>query len=303
MSLTSSQLTTLKSLPCFEEVVDISLLVDGMSHTCIKVTTILQVFFVKRLNSETAKEEIFSSLYAAKHGLSPRVIYHDNAWLVTEFIDGITLDKTKLSNTKCIDTGLSLMAQLHQLMPQQNTKTIPYLDTAKSVQRLFTDPSSISAQQRLFLADITKTLTLNINTEQKRSGASNVLCHGDINYSNIIIDKSKKPWLIDFECSHLAPVEFDLSMFIAINNISPHHIDEIVNRYMVLDPSYRPNKTLLTYYVLYSYFINGLWYLDNTNDSKVSNQLRSLAIEQWFAFDSFAIKQLLDIPKLTSLFS
>ena len=303
MSLTSSQLDTLKSLPCFEAIMDISLLADGMSHTCIKVTTPSQIFFVKRLNIETAREEVFSSQYAAKSGLSPSVIYHDNIWLVTEFIEGITLDKTELSRCQCIYTGLSLMAKLHQLMPQHNTIPIPYLDTSKSVQRLFTNPNSILATQRLILGDVTEILTFNIDTQQSISGAAIVLCHGDINYSNIIIDHTQKPWLIDFECSHLAPIEFDLSMFIAINNISPLHIGEIVNRYITLVPSYRPNNKLLTYYILYSFFINGLWYLDNVNDLKTNKHLRSLAIEQWSAFDSFAIKQSIDIPKLMPLIS
>lgn len=303
MSLTSSQLNSLRSLPCFEKVVDISLLIDGMSHTCIKVTTALQVFFVKKLNSETAETEVLSSKYAAKHGLSPRIIYHDNAWLVTDYIVGITLDKNELSSSQCIDTGLTLMAKLHQLVPQPNAKTIPCLDTSESVRRLFTNPNSIPSQQKLFLADITETLTLKIGIEQKRSDVTNIICHGDINYSNIIIDETRQSWLIDFECSHLAPVDFDLSMFIAINNISPLHIDEIVNRYMSLVPSYKPNKILLTYYLLYSYFINGLWYLDNTNDAKINNHLRSLAIEQWSAFDSFVVKYHLDIPKLIPLIS
>ena len=303
MSLTSSELNALRSLPCFKKVVDISLLIDGMSHTCIKVTTALQLFFVKKLNSETAREEVLSSRYTAKHGLSPRVIYHDNYWLVTDYIVGITLDKTVFTGSQCIDTALSLMAKLHQLMPQPNNETIPDLDTSKSVQRLFTNPSSIPSQQRLFLADITKTLTLKIDAEQKRLNTANILCHGDINYSNILIDEAQQPWLIDFECSHLAPVEFDLSMFIAVNNISPRHISEIVNSYTALDSSYMPNNTLLTYYLLYSYFINGLWYLDNTNDSKVNCHLKSLAIEQWSAFDNFAVKNHIDIPKLMLLIS
>jgi thiamine kinase-like enzyme len=303
MSLTSSELNALKSLPCFEEVLDVSMLVDGMSHTCSKVTTSSQSYFVKKLNNETAKEEVVSSRLAAKHGLSPRVIYHDNTWLVTEYIDGITLDKIELSGSHYISTGLSLMFKLHQLVPQSNTEAIPLLDTSKSVQRLFTNPSAIPAQHSLILADITDTLTLKINTEQRHSNVANVLCHGDVNYSNILFDKTQQPWLIDFECSHLAPVEFDLSMFIAVNNIPTHLVDDIVTCYTGFLPNYRPNQTLITYYLLYSFFINGLWYLDNTNDSKVNNHLRSLAIEQWSAFDNFVVKHHLDIPKLMPLIS
>lgn len=303
MSLTSSELNALKSLSCFEEVLEISMLVDGMSHTCSKVTTSSQSYFVKKLNNETAEEEVAASRIAAEHGLSPKVIYYDETWLVTEYIDSITVDKAEFSTDECITTSLTLMAKLHQLLPQLKTEAIPNLDALKSVQRLFTNPSAIPAQHSLILADITDTLTLKVNTEQRRLNVANVLCHGDVNYSNILFDKTQQPWLIDFECSHLAPVEFDLSMFIAVNNIPSHLVDDIVTCYTGLVPNYRPNQTLITYYLLYSFFINGLWYLDNTNDSKVNNHLRSLAIEQWSAFDSFVVKHHLDIPKLMPLIS
>ena len=303
MSLTSSELNALKSLSCFEEVLDVSMLVDGMSHTCSKVTTSSQSYFVKKLNNETAEEEVVSSLLAAKHRLSPKVIYYDETWLVTEYIDSIILDKAEFSIDKFITTSLTLMAKLHQLLPQLKTGAIPNLDTLKSVQRLFTNPVPLPSQQRLILADITDTLTSKIETEQRLSDTVNVLCHGDINYSNIVFDKTQQPWLIDFECSHLAPVEFDLSMFIAVNNIPTHLVDDILTCYTDLVPNYRPNQTLITYYLLYSFFINGLWYLDNRNDSKGNNHLRSLAIEQWSAFDNFAVKHHLDIPKLMPLIS
>ncbi len=303
MSLTSSELNALKSLSCFAEVLDVSMLVDGMSHTCSKVTTSSQSYFVKKLNNETAEEEVVSSRLSAKHGLSPKVIYYDETWLVTEYIDSITVDKAEFRTDKCITTSLTLMAKLHQLLPQLKTGAISNLDTLKSVQRLFTNPVSLPSRQRTILADITDILTSKIEAEQKLSGTENVLCHGDINYSNILFDKTQQPWLIDFECSHLAPVEFDLSMFIAVNNIPTHLVDNILTCYTGLVSNYRPNQTLITYYLLYSFFINGLWYLDNTNDSKGNNHLRSLAIEQWSAFDNFALKHHLDIPKLMPLIS
>ena len=301
MSLTSSELNTLKSLPCFEEVIDISPVVEGMSHTCSKVTTVSQVYFVKQLNSDTAKEEVISCRYAAKYGLSPKVIYHDNTWLVSEFIRGTTVNKANIGSDSCIKTSLLLMAKFHQLLPQLKVDAIPYLDTSKSVQRLFTNPVPLASEQRVILANITDRLTSKIEAEQKLSGAANVLCHGDMNYSNILVDKAKKTWLIDFECSHLAPVEFDLSMFIAVNNIPIQRMGEVVASYMVLVPNYQPNKTLLTYYLLYSFFINGLWYLDNTKDPEVTNHLTSLALEQWGAFDNFAVQSLIDLPKLKPL--
>jgi thiamine kinase-like enzyme len=303
MSLTSSELNSIKSLPCFSVIVELFLLTDGMSHTCVKVTTPEQVFLAKKLNQDTAITEVFSALTCSNTGLSPNVIYHDNEWLVTEFITGTSLAKYELKSSEKISTALILMAKLHQLPPLQNNLSIPTLNTTKSVNRLFTNPASFNEHQKLILEELTEILTLNIKTQQKCSGTSIVLCHGDINYSNILIDNTRKPWLIDFECAHLAPVEFDLSMFIAVNNISTHHISVMVNNYMKLIPSYQLNNKLLTYYLLYSFFINGLWYLDNIHDPKVNNLFRTLAIEQWSAFDKFAFAQSITMPKLADIIS
>ena len=87
-------------------------------------------------------------------------------------------------------------------------------------------------------------------------------------------------------------------MFIAINNISPDQLSETTTSYSKLSPGYRVNYKLLTFYILYSYFINGLWYIDNNNGPEDDPYFRILAIEQWSAFDNYAIKESVDLPKL-----
>ncbi|PKI16328.1 phosphotransferase [Colwellia sp. 12G3] len=298
MTLIESDLNSLKSLPCFTSIVEIFLLPNGMSHTCVKVSTSEQEYLAKKLNQDTATTEIYTALICSNSGLSPCVSYHDNDWLVTEFITGTSLAKPELNSCEQISTALTLMATLHQLPTPEYDLSIPTLDCTKSVNGLFTNPTSFNAQVRHRLASITDILSCFINDHIAHCEVSNVVCHGDLNFTNVLIDTVDKAWLIDFECAHLAPVEYDLAMFIAVNNISVHHISEITSNYILLAPSYRPNSQLLTYYILYSYFINGLWYLDNISDSNVDNSLQKRAIEQWTAFDSFAINQSLALPKL-----
>lgn len=307
MTLIQSDLNSLKSLPCFSTIVEISLLADGMSHSCFKVTTPEQVLLAKKLNQDTAITEVFSALTSSNRGLSPNVIYHDNEWLVTVFISGTSLAKSRLSNAEKISTSLTLMAKLHQLPLPKNNQKFPILNTTKSVNRLFTNPVSFDKHERLKIVSITKVLTNEINGQIAVGDIPSVVCHGDLNFTNVLIDtvisndNSQKTWLIDFECTHLAPVEFDLAMFIAVNNISDDQLTEIVSRYSAYAPNYQPNKKLLTFYILYCFFINGLWYLDNMNHLKADSLFRALALEQWSAFDSYAIKQSVNLPKLLLL--
>ena len=303
MTLNQSDLNSLQSLPCFSDIVEIRLLTDGMSHTCVEVTTAEQIFLAKKLNKDTANTEVFTALTCSDKGLSPRVIYHDAEWLVTVFITGTTLAKSGLKNSLQITTALTLMAKLHQLALPLNDKSFPLLDTTKSVKRLFTNPASFKEHERLKLINITETLTNDINAQIAICDAPNVICHGDLNLTNILIDtlvtgKTNNPWLIDFECTHIAPVEFDLAMFIAVNNIPQDQLTRTVSSYSALAPNNRVNYKLLTFYILYSYFINGLWYIDNSNGPKDDPDFRTLAVEQWSAFDNYAIKELVDLPKL-----
>ena len=309
MTLHTDLINSLKSLPCFDKIKAISLLANGLSQTSLKVTTASQVFFAKSLNDETASTETSCALLLARKGteldakqhLSPPVIYHDQQWLVTEFINGNTLAESQLNNEVKTSAALALMAKLHQLPTAVAKQSINQLNTTLSAKRLLTNPAALLAKQSPFLDKVTKSLSTAITRLIMAATSPSVLCHGDINFTNILLDDKKNSWLIDFECAHLAPVEFGLAMFIAVNNIANHRIAEIVNDYGKLVPTYQPNTELLDYYILYSLYITGLWYFDNINELATDNLMYTLAIEQWSAFDSFANEHSISLPKLMSV--
>ncbi len=313
MTLHADLINSLKSLPCFDEIKAISLLANGLSQTSLKVTTPSQLYFAKKLNSESANTEVSCALLCSltcvsedlgqdsKHPLSPRVIYHDQQWLITEFISGIVLANSDLKNNVKISTALALMAKLHQLPSAVTKQSINQLNTTLSVKRLLTDPVPFIANHCQFLEKVTISLSVTIDRLTMATKSPVVLCHGDINFTNILLDEEQKPWLIDFECAHLAPVEFDLAMFIAINNIANCRITGIVNDYGKLISRYRPNSKLLNHYILYSFYINGLWYFDNINELAADKPMYALGIEQWSAFDRFANEHSIALPKLMSI--
>lgn len=320
MTLSQVDYNALKSLPCFKTIVAIELLAGGMSHTCVKVMSTKQVFLAKRLNATTAKAEISAALICAEQGLSPSVIYHNEQWLITEFIAGFNLSTSTLTSDEQVSIALDLMTSLHQLaLPPFSKKKavkseIPLVDIKKTITALLAQTSVFSANQKLVLVRLTNLLVNEINAQIRRCELAKVVCHGDINFSNILIGSNNglylsndhinataKPWLIDFECAQLAPIEYDLAMFIAINNIPVDNINAVMTSYMLLAPSSQLNKELLTYYILYSYFINGLWYLANNIGSKLKKKQLLLATEQWSAFDNTVSLRALAFPKLAAL--
>ena len=313
MTLHADLINSLKILPCFDEIKAISLLANGLSQTSLKVTTTAQLYFAKKLNAETASTEVSCAQLCARfatklasgqesdHHLSPQVIYHDHQWLVTEFINGIALADSHLKNNIKISIALALMAKLHQLPTAVAKQSINQLNTTLSVKRLLVNPAPFISKHSHFLDKVIKSLSTTITNLIMAAKSPSVLCHGDINFTNILLDEQQKSWLIDFECTHLAPVEFDLAMFIAVNNIAEYKIADIVNDYGKLVPTYEDNIQLLNHYILYSFYINGLWYFDNIDELGAGNLMYDLGIEQWSAFDHFANKHSIAVPKLMSV--
>ncbi|MEW6995401.1 phosphotransferase [Colwelliaceae bacterium MEBiC 14330] len=321
MSITGDLLNELKSLPCFTDIQSIELITEGLSQTAIKVTTTSQIFFAKKLKQATANTEIACALLCANlankyhleqgitEQLAPQVIYHDRKWLVTDFINGLPLADKNIGNHPKITIALKLMAKLHQLPITLASQPIPPLNPIATINDLVTQlPASLSSYGNILMI-ISKSLSTNIESIIAQTKTGNVICHGDINFSNILQDNCNRAWLIDFECAQLAPAEFELAMFIAVNNIAKQDITDLVAQYQTLVPTCKLKSSLLSHYVVYSFFINGLWYLSNIKptanteieNTEVENRMRGLAIEQWSAFDSFSIEYAMSLPRLTPI--
>ncbi|TYK65024.1 phosphotransferase [Colwellia echini] len=312
MPLRTSELTALQALPCFNGILDITLLSEGLSHTCYKVVTINQTFFVKKLHTATANKEVFCSIISAKLKLSPIVIYHDDMWLVTDFIDSIAVANNYANSSAHYNNkkplALSLMSQLHQIKPieyiSEKFNNLTILDIAATVEDLLACNNALTTQQRTIIGEATQIIDASIASQKSLSGTIDVLCHGDINYSNIITDIQGNSWLIDFECAQLAPIEFDIAMFIAVNNIAVDKLDEIINEYLKLVPKHNVNTSLVLWYALASLLINALWYLSQISDlipSALQIKFTVLAKQQISTFDQLSIQNSINTPSLLSL--
>lgn len=66
-----------------------------------------------------------------------------------------------------------------------------------------------------------------------------VLAHGDLQPANVLVDSAGTPWLLDFECARLAPVEWDPAKIIILGNRfgNPHEPGPLLSAWPPLDPS------------------------------------------------------------------
>ncbi|XPF95492.1 hypothetical protein ACM9HF_05615 [Colwellia sp. RE-S-Sl-9] len=270
----------IKALPCFVALHNPSSLIinrieAGQSSLCFEVKHDDKSYFVKYNDNLSFFENELKTSKAASHiALSPRVIYAANDWLVNEFVYGETLDRSGASMPDKIGIALDLMKQCHSLKV-----TLPLLNITKIITRIVNNSCFSNVQKDHIQALLCKLPT--------PFGNNYVVCHSDINFSNIIMANSRA-WLIDFECACLAEKEFEIAMFFAINLLTADEQSYALKVYQALNPNEGINIKSLNTYLLYSYLLNGLWYIEKVeetmNESKIIN-FRTLAAKQFHLFD------------------
>ncbi|MBL0709929.1 MAG: phosphotransferase [Colwellia sp.] len=295
----------LATLTCFNRVESISAIATGLSQKCYKVNADNNVYFAKTIHGKT---EINIALKAAEQGFSPAIFYYDENWLVTTFIKGASENKNlalasiyscsvkdnNKGNEKKITLALQLMSKCHQLNVRPEK-----LNPEKLIRELI-DQSNFLPKKKKELLRVaesilaplnTTTNTIVNNTTVNNTTVNLVCCHGDLNFSNVLVVEQKATWLVDYECACLAPAEYDLAMFIAVNNIEQDQVLSIIKYYQQQN-IVTIDHQLLDAYQLFCYFINGLWYFNKNKvkKNKLQNQredkqLLTLAKQQWQRFN------------------
>lgn len=266
--------SALRILPCFNQIERITLIASGLSQHCFKINADNHTYFAKTIDNNT---EITVATCASNSGLSPNILYYDQQWLITHFIEA----KNLALSTKHIDDKLNdsikLMAQCHQL-----TVRPAELSPRDIINALLIDSpcSSIQTTELLAFADL---IIMPINDNK-----NGVCCHGDLNFSNVLINEDQRTWLIDYECACTAPIEYDLAMFIAVNELTDDKTTAIIEQYQV-QSCVSVDPLLLNSYLQFCYLINALWYFNSCHEEthiERKHALLKYAEKQWSALQS-----------------
>jgi len=300
---------SLGALPCFTQIENITIITSGLSQRCFKISADNKVYFAKTITDDT---EVKITASAARDKLSPEVFYSDQHWLITTFINANNLTLTTLNTDQKIYHAINLMVRCHKIKAKP-TK----LDPENIINELI-NKTHYSKAQKADLLQLTDLILPLLSTTK-----NSVCCHGDLNFSNVLVnalinEKAKHKvnekvnqkqidWLVDYECACTAPAEFDLAMFIAVNNLAHYKIDAIIALYQQ-HSFISIDRQLLNFYLSFCYFINGLWYYNAIQNTHVhqkhhtNNQIKLcvLAKQQWQALEEMNTKlKILTLPKLS----
>lgn len=263
-------MTSLAELTCFSHIKLIKTIDSGLSSQSYQVYADDKVYFAKKL---TTNDESRASEIAASQHFSPDILYCDHQWLITQFINGEALSTSHHSIDEKILISLKLMVQCHQLDVQVAT-----LEPKVIINELIDNASLPNSEKETFLLHAKKLF------EPITFSKNLVCCHGDLNFSNVLTC-AHNSWVIDFECVCKAPAEYDLAMFIAVNNIASNRIPLVIKQYQSLSPSLIIDTKQLSYFLCFSYFINSLWYKNAyQNQNPKEKDLLDLYKQQWGCF-------------------
>ena len=251
----------LSHLPCFNLKVDnISVINAGLSQPCFQVNHEDKTYFAKYLIANSI--EPLASQLAARDGISPKLIYVGQNWLITEFIEGQGLDNSNQSEEEKLAVTIALLVRCHNIAlsssksesnhsnHQNLTQKISLTDNQRS-KKSYLQNLDISATIKQLLQNIALSSTQHqalkflVNVFQQNLAETHeilqytrqVFCHGDANYSNIIALKNETAnsenlyKIIDFECACIAPIAYDLAMLMAVNSIDSSKVEMITSLY------------------------------------------------------------------------
>ncbi len=336
-------------LPCFakRKINNVAVIDSGLSQPCFRVQVDEQQYFAKHITS--GDTEILANKLATDYGVAPKLIYAEGDWLISEFLTGELLENCQLSTDKRLTVLLSLLAKCHRLpisLSNQNNKitnpqsantasiygafAVPRLAIEQTISQLFQEllpqqqevlHKQLSLPQRNSLMEIAQAVLQELAQISTEVGQSHeVFCHGDANFSNVIklensttTDADLRYQLIDFECACIAPIEYELGMLMAVNEIENSKIEWVIAQYsdqqsnqqywQSISETYIDNQqvnhteivdnldkmmtlssnsatTLVTRYYALSLIINGLWYFSKYQQYK-AKKYKELANKQF----------------------
>lgn len=260
-------IAALQAIKFLQPILAIEPIESGLSHYCFKVTAHSNTYFVKVYKTATNTsftEQIKIEQLTGDQGLSPKVIDYCplGSYCVYQYFAGKTLFESAVSNNDKNTMVVDLLVTCHAIQH----KPIP-LDIKQSIKNLL---------PRLKLADITKSKIIdNVNTCLQALALSKgelVLCHGDLNYSNVLIADNKLV-IVDWEYGCLAEKEYDIAMMLAINNVPADLYNSIVEQYNLKAQSTPAKLSKVMQYLTLCELLNALWFMQSNNIDTTTDYL------------------------------
>ena len=231
------------------------------SNQAVSRTVAKYIADIDTSNNQLKNTEAFVQQLAANEGLAPNILFTNEQWIISQYIEGEMLSDVDAPIFSKITMLAELTGRLQRISLPKGSP-VAKLDVKAATLALTTEARH--------LVDLTEVENY-LDTFEVRSKKL-VLCHGDMNFNNIICGDN--PYLIDFTTACLAPIEYEIGMLLAINLIDSTHSSKIIGVYNeVFKNNELIDVEMVTRYSVLATLINACWYLLQYHECKDANLL------------------------------
>ncbi len=215
--------------------------------------------FVKQLKQNHIEPEQRIMLqdihrHCYKQGLSSKLLLtNDKLKLeVHEYCPEPNLEKHKCPPLDKLQILATVLINLHSTdISIMEASSLPF-------QALHNNLKTLAQQSKQQLPKSILKLAKDLDQQAQDNGTHNVLCHGDLSFSNILVAAKIK--IIDWEYARLAPPEYDLAACICINRLNEHDSQILIDSYSNHAPNdYQLLPKLIKQYIEIFTTLNKLW--------------------------------------------
>lgn len=190
--------------------------------------------------------------------------------LLMEQLPGETLSNSPLAIDDKIQLTCQLMANFHLQLTESllhGTRDLHTPVHSLNFNDIFTSLVSTAQLATHSEREISAFIKHCLSNLEKLNGTdkkNTMICHGDLNFSNVIVEH-KSARVIDFEAISLMPIEYDIAMMLAVNELPCSYITHACVSYSNAANDNLPvnalNQQLVEAFYPIALLINGLWYL------------------------------------------
>ncbi len=222
-------------------ILDCSLIDNSMSNTGYAVTTDAGKYFLKLYSNTTDKIEMAAYTFLQGKINVPKLYYYDGSkqkfpysYAIIQYLNGVNLknyihSQNAYSSQIAYEIGrmcatIHLKKYEHDAWLNQNLEeenSIP--KTGEHILQLLDDKAGGYLQPKI--KDRLSRYMKENPVPFERIHSESVLCHGDINYMNILIAYGKV-WFIDFEFAHAGSIYHDIGKFFRTKGVT---IQSLIN--------------------------------------------------------------------------
>jgi thiamine kinase-like enzyme len=216
-----------------------------------------QAYIFKRLNMQARnqqqrKRELLVQKLASDSDLTPKLLVSCDNYRLQAYFPGKTLDSAALDN-QMVELFAAQLHLIHQLPA------------------LYAPPARLAGELQLLKKQLTKPIEesrfnhfLQLATQLDKSCTRDLLCHGDLSFNNLLVDKNGQIKIIDWEYAVLACAAYDLAACCSINKLNTAAQTRLINHYYLLNQEKLSlslaqfNDQYQLYHALFTY-LNELW--------------------------------------------